>query len=102
MTEFFADFGTYDVKVTLPKNYVIGATGVQIADTDNGNGTKTVAFHAEDVHDFAWTADPNFKVIERTFNGSVGPVNIRLLSYDSHERQWQRYINLHQRQHEAL
>ena len=63
MTEFFADFGTYDVKVTLPKDYVIGATGVQVAEQDNGNGTKTVGFHAEDVHDFAWTADPNFKVI---------------------------------------
>jgi hypothetical protein len=92
MTEFFADFGTYDVKITLPKNYIIGATGVQIADTDNGNGTKTVAYHAEDVHDFAWTADPNFKVIESTFNGSVGPVHIRLLSYDSHEHEWQPYI----------
>src|SRR5271157_5542725 len=53
LTEFFADFGTYDVKITLPKNYVIGATGVQTSDIDNGNGTKTVAFHAEDVHDFA-------------------------------------------------
>ena len=72
MTEFFADFGTFDVKVTLPKDYVIGATGVQVSDQDNGNGTKTVAFHAEDVHDFAWTADPNFKVISDTFNGSVG------------------------------
>ncbi len=92
MTEFFADFGTFDVKVTLPKDYVIGATGVQVSDQDNGNGTKTVAFHAEDVHDFAWTADPNFKVINDTFNGSVGQVNIRLLSYDSHERQWQPYI----------
>jgi hypothetical protein len=92
MTEFFADFGTYDVKVTLPKNYIIGGTGVQVADTDNGNGTKTVAYHAEDVHDFAWTADPNFKVIESDFNGSVGKVHIRLLSYDSHERQWQPYI----------
>ena len=30
LTEFFADFGTYDVKITLPKDYVIGATGVQI------------------------------------------------------------------------
>ncbi len=93
MTEFFADFGTYDVKVTLPKDYVIGATGVQVADNDNGNGTKTVAFHAEDVHDFAWTADPNFKVVENQFDGSVGPVKIRLLTYDSHEHEWQPYID---------
>lgn len=92
MTEFFADFGTYDVKITLPKDHVIGATGVQVSDQDNGNGTKTVAFHAEDVHDFAWTADPNYKVINETFDGSVGPVKIRLLSYDSHEREWQPYM----------
>ena len=35
---------------------------------------------------------PNFKVIDSTFNGSVGPVHIRLLSYDSHQREWQPYI----------
>ncbi len=92
LTEFFADFGTFDVKVTLPKDYVIGATGVQVGDTDNGNGTKTVSFHAEDVHDFAWTADPNFKVINGEFDGSVGPVKIRLLTYDSHKSSWQPYI----------
>ena len=93
MTEFFADFGTYDVKVTLPNNYVIGATGVQVSDQDNGNGTKTVAFHAEDVHDFAWTADPNFKVVEDDFVGSVGKVHIRLLTYDGHKHEWQPYID---------
>jgi hypothetical protein len=94
MTEFFADFGTYDVKVTLPKDYIIGATGVQTSDTDNGNGTKTVAYHAEDVHDFAWTADPNFKVLNDQFDGSEGPVKIRLLSYDSHKSSWQRYLDI--------
>ena len=93
LTEFFADFGTFDVKITLPKNHVIGATGVQMSDTDNGNGTKTVSFHAEDVHDFAWTADPNFKVVEDHFDGSVGPVKIRLLTYDSHKSSWQPYIS---------
>ena len=92
MTEFFADFGTYDVKVTLPKDYIIGATGVQVGEQDNANGTKTVVFHAEDVHDFAWTADPNFKIVENTFNGSVGPVHIRLLTYNSHQREWEPYI----------
>jgi hypothetical protein len=93
-TEFFADFGTYDVNITLPKNYVIGATGVQTGDKDNGNGTKTVSFHAEDVHDFAWTADPNFKVVEDHFDGSVGTVRIRLLTYGSHKSSWQRYLNI--------
>ncbi len=96
MTEFFSDFGTYDVKITLPKNYIIGATGVQVSDADNGNGTKTVAFHAEDVHDFAWTADPNFKVLEETFTGSVGPVKVRLLTYDSYRSTWQRYLDVMQ------
>ena len=96
MTEFFADFGTYDVKITLPKDYIVGATGVELSDTDNGNGTETVAFHAEDVHDFAWTADPNFKVVENTFDGSVGPVKIRLLTYDSNRSSWQRYIDVMQ------
>ncbi len=94
MTEFFADFGTYDVKITLPKNYAVGATGVQTSDSDNGNGTKTVAFHAEDVHDFAWTADPNFKVIEGQYDGSAGPVKMRLLSYTSHKSSWQRYLDV--------
>ena len=94
LTEFFADFGTYDVRITLPKDYVIGATGVQTSDTGNGNGTKTVAFHAEDVHDFAWTADPNFKVLDSQFDGSVGPVRIRLLTYDAHKSSWQRYLDV--------
>jgi len=96
MTEFFADFGTYDVRITLPKNYIIGATGVQTSDADNGNGTRTVAFHAEDVHDFAWTADPNYKVIESQFDGSVGAVKVRLLTYESHKSSWQRYLDVMQ------
>jgi len=93
-TEFFADFGTYDVKIILPKDYLIGATGVQVSDSDNGNGTKTVTFHAEDVHDFAWTADPNFVEKDTEFDGSVGPVKIRLLTYNSHHSSWQRYIDI--------
>jgi hypothetical protein len=96
MTEFFADFGTYDVTITLPKNYVIGATGVQVGETQNSDGTKTVAFHAEDVHDFAWTADPNFKVVNSEFDGSVGAVKIRLLTYQGHKSSWDRYINIMQ------
>ncbi len=70
MTEFFADFGTYDVKVTLPKNYVIGATGVQTSDTDNGNGTKTVAYHAEDVLNGFVTAENDLHLLD--YNATAG------------------------------
>ena len=96
LTEFFADFGTYDVNITLPKSYIIGATGVQTGEKQNADGTKTVAFHAEDVHDFAWTADPNFKVVDSEFDGSVGAVKVRLLTYEGHESSWDRYISIMQ------
>jgi hypothetical protein len=59
-TEFFADYGVYDVDMTVPKEYVVGATGLLSNVKDNGNGTKTITHHAEDVHDFAWTASPSY------------------------------------------
>ncbi|MBN2088285.1 M1 family metallopeptidase [candidate division KSB1 bacterium] len=61
-SEFFADFGVYDVAITLPKEFTVGATGKQVDLVDVDAKTKKVVFHAEDVHDFAWTAMPDFKV----------------------------------------
>src|SRR6516225_3808423 len=77
-TEFFADFGTYDVKLTVPQNYVLGSSGDEVASVSNPDGTKTVTYHAEDIHDFAWTADPNFRVIEDSWTGRAGTVKIHL------------------------
>ena len=83
-TEFFADFGTYDVKLTLPQNEVVGATGEQVGEVKNADGTKTLTFHQDDVHDFAWTADPYFQVMSDTFTGSGGTVHIRILMLPEH------------------
>src|SRR5579859_5643054 len=83
-TEFFADFGTYDVKLTVPQNEVVGATGEQVGETKNSDGTKTLTFHQDDVHDFAWTADPGFKALTDTFTGSGGAVKIRILMLPEH------------------
>lgn len=91
-TEFFADFGTFDVTLTLPQNFVAGATGVQTAEKNNGNGTRTLTWHAEDVHDFAWTADPNYKVVEETITTSAGPVKARLLMQPGHMDSAPRYM----------
>jgi hypothetical protein len=63
--EFYADFGTYDVSITLPAAYVTGGTGLPVSTVDNGDGTQTVHYHAGDVIDFAWTASPRFKQATR-------------------------------------
>jgi len=55
-TEFYADFGTYDAALTVPRSLVVGATGVRTGWTENPDGTVTHRFHQDDVIDFAWTA----------------------------------------------
>ncbi|MEE9574130.1 MAG: M1 family peptidase, partial [Candidatus Neomarinimicrobiota bacterium] len=98
MGEFYSEFGTFDVRITLPKNYRIMATGdlvdgeaeyawldslaieadelhglekkefksrIKELTKNNDEETeemKTLHFHQENVHDFAWFADPNWIV----------------------------------------
>ncbi len=88
-TEFYADFGVYDVSITLPSSYIVGATGVLEREEDHPDGTKTVSYHAEDIHDFAWTASPHFVVLNDVWRG----VAIRALVQPSHLSQGERYIS---------
>jgi len=93
-TEFFADFGVYNVNVTLPENFVFGATGVQVGDKKNGDGTKTMSYHAEDVHDFAWTADPMYKVVDGSYTNSAGlTTKIRILMQPANMDSEPRYMD---------
>ena len=90
--EFYSEFGSFDVTITLPKNYVVGATGilqtesevtflnelagetanrigkiVEIKENDfpsSSAETKTIRYTAENVHDFAWFADKRFNVLK--------------------------------------
>jgi hypothetical protein len=88
-TEFYADFGVYDVSITVPAAYVVGATGSPAGETVHPDGTKTVAFHAEDVHDFAWTASPHFVVLRDHWR----KVAISVLMQPAHLDQGERYIS---------
>src|SRR5580658_4115967 len=92
-TEFFADFGTFDVKITVPQNEIVGAGGDLVSSATNPDGTKTLTYHSEDVHDFSWTASPSFTVVEDSWTGSQGPVKIHLLMSPGHMGSAQRYID---------
>lgn len=86
--EFFADFGTYDVNITVPQSFVVGATGFAQASHDNDDGTKTETYHADDVIDFAWTASPHYQTATRT----CGDVELVLLYQPEHRVYVERYF----------
>src|ERR1700675_1223782 len=92
MTEFFADFGVYDVKLTVPQFEVMGASGIKVSEVSNSDSTKTLTYHGEDIHDFAWTASPRYKVKEDgVYQGQMGPVQMRILMQPAHWSQVERH-----------
>jgi hypothetical protein len=73
-SEFYADFGSYDVTLDVAPHLVVGATGERVEDVVS-NGRRRLRYRADDVHDFAWTAWEHFR--ERT--EKVGDVDVRVL-----------------------
>lgn len=117
--EFYGDFGSYDVELTLPNNYILDATGVlqnrdEVLPADllakldvknfkdkpleekpseiiPANGTtKTWKFRSINTHDFAWVADPTFRIGETMATLSNGEqISCISLSQEPHSARWQ-------------
>ncbi|MBI4445853.1 MAG: M1 family metallopeptidase [Acidobacteria bacterium] len=92
-TEYFADFGTYDVELTVPASFVVGATGRRVSEQSNPDQTKTVRYLQDDVHDFAWVAGSRLREkkrhIERTH---FAPLEVTLLLQPEHEHLEERHF----------
>jgi len=89
--EFYSEFGRFDVRITLPQNYVVGATGdlqtleeqtwidsiaeatkkLKAYGTDvkfpaSSATQKTIRFTQQNIHDFAWFADKRYNILKDT------------------------------------
>ncbi len=94
-SEFFADFGNYDVTIEAPARYKgkIGATGVLVSQRETSDGRVFARFRQESVHDFAWTADPDFRVLRDIFREpGIGDVEIQLFLQPEHLGQADRHF----------
>jgi len=113
--EFYGDYGTYDVELTFANNFIVDATGVlqnenevlppvlkskldikNFKDKPLGSAPsiivpydstvhKTWKFHADNVHDFAFLADPTFRIGEAEWNG----IKIVALAEEPNAAGWQ-------------
>jgi hypothetical protein len=79
-TEYFGEFGVYKVEMTVPEDYIVAASGFLVKEEEKGS-QKSYTYLAEDVIDFAWTANPDFIEIVEDWEG----VEIKLLVMPEHE-----------------
>jgi Peptidase family M1 domain len=89
-SEFFADFGSYDVSIDVPSRFKgkVGATGRLVEQRETSAGRILYRFQQDGVHDFAWTADPGYLVLEDVFREpGVGDARLLLFLQPEHAAQ---------------
>ena len=89
---FYSDFGDYSVKIKVPKDYTVAATGVENGKTSDAQNT-TYQFVQSGVHDFVWLASDDIlhrKNIYTRKDGST--ITIQAYVQPERERYFERYF----------
>lgn len=107
MGEFYGEFGRFEVNITVPDEYVVAATGVLqnqdellryhsmnnndcLLPNADSTKTKTLTYIQDDVHDFAWFADKEYKIKkENVFIKDKGNVSCYIFYRDENKNSWQ-------------
>gem|GEM_PF-428106 len=105
--EFYSEFGNYEVRITVPANFVVAATG-SLVKADSAapqtpaagrKGMKTPAFpiarenrtlffRQDSIHDFAWFAGPHYRLLQDTcVLPGARVVTIRIFHWKN-EKEW--------------
>jgi len=117
--EYYGDYGTFDVELTFNSSFILDATGNLLNEQEvlpedlkqkidiknfkdkplyskpseiipyDSTKTKTWKFRAENVHDFAFTADPTYRMGVAYWNG----VKCVALAQESNAAKWQDAAN---------
>ncbi len=114
VSEFYADFGLYDVSITVPADFEVGASG-RLVKVDDSATHKTFSFSGERIHDFTWLASSEMVRIPMKFvpkewvsdaeleavmslhgisldEASLKPVDVILFMAPEHEEQSERHF----------
>lgn len=93
-SEFYSDFGIYSVRIKVPEAYTVAATGFQTKAIEIKDQMKVYQFYADDVHDFAWSASPDFVYEEIAYSDTGIPgVRIKLYLDPAHAALKDRYMH---------
>jgi hypothetical protein len=120
LREFYGVWGKYDVKITLPAKYVVGASGdlqnpqecgfgypftgsaasdttvMPLPDAQKPQGTKTWHFVAFPVHDFAWVADADYihRVVKMPVSSPVSAgMTFHILTKPKYDAVWKNAVD---------
>lgn len=117
--EYYSDFGSFNVNITVPSSYVVGSTGSlqtanelnkykELGKTNNSadrknivkytpvvsTATKTLQYSADSVHDFAWFADKDFVIRYDTAQLSPGNlVDVFTYGHEKGNKNWQKSVS---------